>query len=602
MRRTRAWLGVAAALLCIGFARLQDAPADVPSGPATIRGRVVHAQRPDSVPGTTVVLYALGEQGRSGVRSTHADDEGRFVFESVPNDPHSVYLVSARSGEIPFIARVVFATGELEREVELSLSDTSSDTSQMSVGAARVQISLGCSLLSIRQAHTLHNGSDAVIYVPEGDRGKATPLLSVEMPAGASGFETALGEQGLDFADRTMRYWGPLYPGEQEIEFSYGVPQAGDLSLAIGFASGAADVRILTSLEGVRANGSALEPVVVAAHGAEHTLLGHTVGALRPGESLALSVALPASTPTQRLQTRETRIVLELDDAALDVQEQHEIRVAGEDRLTSAASAPLLCIPLPDQAQGLRFTSGARELGLARDASGALALHGPLPAGESILAMRYLVPVAGEPVRLERSFLTPLPRLSVLITDTGVIPESDRLHSLQPVRTEDRSYLQLEGLAIEAGETVALNLRRLSPRRGLPPVATAGLVLIAAAGALAFLISPLRSDRGAEREEPVLSPAALEREAVMRSLLDLDEDFETGKLEAEDHVRLRDELRARAVALLRAERRAEAPAEPRAAAAERCPGCDGAVRAGDRFCSTCGTRLVAPRANGDTGQ
>ena len=602
MRRTRAWLGVAVALLCAGFARSQDAPADVPSGPATIRGRLVHAQRPDSVPGTRVVLYALGAEGQSGVRSTNADDAGRFAFQGIPNDPNSVFLVSARSGEIPFMARVVFAAGELEREVELSLSDTSDDVSQLSVGAARVQIDRGCSLLSIRHTHTLHNDSAAVIYVPEGDRAERAPLLAVEMPAGASGFETALGDQGLDLAGRSVRYWGPLYPGEQEIEFSYGVSQAGDASLAIGFASGAADVQVLTSLEGVRANGSALEPVVVEAHGGEHTLHGHTVGPLQPGASLVLSVALAASTPTARLKTTEVRLVLELDDAALDVHEQHEIRVIGEDPLSSAASAPLLCIPLPERAEGLRFSSSAIEFGLARDPSGALALYGPLPPGESTLAMHYLMPVAGEPVRLERSFLTPLPRLSVLITDTGVIPESDRLHPLQPVRTQDRSYLHLEGLSIETGETVALDIRRLSQQSGLPPVGAVGLVLIAAAGALVFLIAPLRADRDTEPEEPELSPAGLEREAVMRSIRDLDEDFETGKLEAEDHTRLRDELRARAVALLRAEREGATPAAARTVASERCPGCNGAVRAGDRFCPACGTRLGAAQTDGDAGQ
>jgi hypothetical protein len=294
--------------------------------------------------------------------------------------------------------------------------------------------------------------------------------------------------------------------------------------------------------------------------------------------------------------------VLELDDAALDVHEQHEIRVAGEAPLSSAASAPLLCIPLPERAEGLRFSNSAIELGLARDPSGALALYGPLPPGESILAMHYLMPVAGDSMRLERSFLTPLPRLSVLITDTGVIPESARLHPLQPVRTQDRSYLHMEGLSIEAGETVALDIRRLSQRGGLPAVGAVGLVLIAAGGALVFLIAPLRADRDAERDEPEPSPAALEREAVMRSIRDLDEDFETGKLEAEDHSRLREELRARAVALLRAEREGAALAAARTEAPGRCPGCNAAVRAGDRFCPGCGTRLGAAQADGDAGR
>ena len=149
---------------------------------------------------------------------------------------------------------------------------------------------------------------------------------------------------------------------------------------------------------------------------------------------------------------------------------------------------------------------------------------------------------------------------------------------------------------------MALDIRRLSHEGGLPAAAAAGLVLIAAAGALVFLIAPLRAGGDAGPEEPELSPAALEREAVMRSIRDLDEDFETGKLEAEDHARLRDELRARAVALLRAQREEVAPATAQTAAPERCPGCNGAVRPGDRFCPACGTRLDIARADGDAGQ
>jgi hypothetical protein len=161
----------------------------------------------------------------------------------------------------------------------------------------------------------------------------------------------------------------------------------------------------------------------------------------------------------------------------------------------------------------------------------------------------------------------------------------------------------LEGLSIEAGETVTLDIRRLSQHGGMPSRAAVGLVLVAAAGALLFLITPLRGERNAEPGEPELSPAALEREAVMRSIRDLDEDFDTGKLEAEDHARLRDELRARAVALLRAEREgAAAPETTRAAALERCPGCSGAVRAEDRFCPACGAPLDAARADGEAGQ
>jgi hypothetical protein len=84
---------------------------------------------------------------------------------------------------------------------------------------------------------------------------------------------------------------------------------------------------------------------------------------------------------------------------------------------------------------------------------------------------------------------------------------------------------------------------------------------------------------------------------VYRAVEALDEDFETGKLSPDDHARMRAELRARAVALLQAERSGDAP-QPDAAPA--CPGCGAALRGTDRFCSQCGSPLEGPRQAGAT--
>ena len=72
-----------------------------------------------------------------------------------------------------------------------------------------------------------------------------------------------------------------------------------------------------------------------------------------------------------------------------------------------------------------------------------------------------------------------------------------------------------------------------------------------------------------------------ERESVLAALRDLEEDFETGKLDAADHAQMRGELRARAAALLAAERTAPAPPVPAAPpAVPACPSCAAPRRAG----------------------
>jgi hypothetical protein len=119
------------------------------------------------------------------------------------------------------------------------------------------------------------------------------------------------------------------------------------------------------------------------------------------------------------------------------------------------------------------------------------------------------------------------------------------------------------------------------------------------------MVAPLRAARpepaGSDEEEP--SAAARERGFVYDAIRDLDDDYELGKVSAEDHRALRDELRARAVALVRAER-SGAARPPDAAGAEEpateraCGACGAALRDADRFCSQCGAPVEAAGGRG----
>jgi len=278
------------------------------------------------------------------------------------------------------------------------------------------------------------------------------------------------------------------------------------------------------------------------------------------------------------------------------VDEIYDLSVDASLATPERSEAPRICIDLPEHAEDLRFSDASLALGLSRDPSGALAIHGPLKAGEVSLALRYNLPAHGADFDFERRFDAPVDLLTVLVADTGVLPRSERLHRRRPVITDDRSYAHLEGFSIAPDEKVALRLERLDAREALPRPAAAGLVVALAVGALAFLSAPLRSQRQAAPELPE-SREAVEREAVYRAIEDLDDDLDTGKISAEDYERLRGELRARAVSLLRAEREraaarpAVAPPAPRVA---YCASCGARVRAEDRFCSQCGGRLPDP--------
>jgi hypothetical protein len=291
-------------------------------------------------------------------------------------------------------------------------------------------------------------------------------------------------------------------------------------------------------------------------------------------------------------------IWLDLDDASLGVDEQYEFEVAGHTPLQATTDAPLLCLSLPAGAEDLRYSPRALEMGLVADSSGELTVYGPIPAGKSSLALRYRLASGEPPVVFERRFPRNVALLSVFVADTHLLAESDRLHRLRPVRGQTRTYLHLEGFGIEPERPVSLQLTPLPPHRALSKLALAGFAAAAALGAAGFLVSPLRG-RG---EGPALLQTAVpsiteERESVYEAIRDLDEDLEDGKVSEADHAALRSELRAQAIDLLEAERRAaEAPVAPTAPEAfARCPRCRVAISQDAVYCSQCGAHLGVTR-------
>src|SRR6185436_17761587 len=119
---------------------------------------------------------------------------------------------------------------------------------------------------------------------------------------------------------------------------------------------------------------------------------------------------------------------LELDDAALEVEQQIEVVAESDGAPLASAAVPLLCIPLPADTSELRFSSETFGAGLRRDPSGDVAIHGPLPAGTSQIALSYRLPATAEGISLVERFDRALPLLSVLVADNGVITDTPRLH------------------------------------------------------------------------------------------------------------------------------------------------------------------------------
>jgi hypothetical protein len=603
MTSPRAAAGLILLLLAASAAAQEGHPApggggpDVPAGDAAVIGRLSHAPGPNAVAETDVLLYAMSPDGSGGLRRGRTNEKGEFRFDGVSNAPDLVYLVGTRRGEVPFGTRFQFRAGEREHHVQLAVSDPVSDASRTAATGLEIRVDRGCTHLRIAHRHTIRTVGDRAVFVPASERATAKPIFEVELPAEAEGFEAVAGGEGLVLDGRRVRFWGPAYPeGEQTIEFGYGMPLA-TTSFAVGFPSAAPAPTVLAPQGVVAVSSDALRAAP------DRTVDEQRYAALRGapiavGGSLALAVAgsAPEVTP---VKTPRALLQLELDDAALEVEQHVEVVADGEGAPLTSPATPLLCIPLPENASELRFSSDTLAAGLRRDPSGDLAIHGPLPRGTTQLAMSYRLPATSAGASLAQRFDRALPLLSVLVADNGVVVETTRLHRRQSARFDERTFLHLEAFAVEPGEEIDLGLHRTPPAAAGSRAAPASFALFAGLAAFGFLLHPLRGRPGGAATAPEADVTSLERIAIVRSLEALDEDLETGKLSAEDHAAMRSELRARAAALLLAPPTA-APVAPAAAAAPAprfCSACGAAVRPVDAFCSQCGNKLArAPAA------
>ncbi len=571
---------------------------DVPPGPARLEGRVVREGRPNEVADLEVVLYALPSGSPPGLRRTRTDASGGFAFEGISNDPETAYLIGARVGEVPFPGeRMSFAPDELDRRVEIRVAEPTTDPTPISVAETTLRLDWIGGRLVVTEVSRLRNASERVFYVPVAQRERLAPAFRTDLPEGAAELTGPLGimPEGLARREEEVAFFGPVYPGEQELTFSYALPaKEGTTALRKRYPAGAGSARVLVPERGPTVSA----PALVAGEDTDIDGRGYrtlSAGALRPGATVSLDVTLPeAQTDLAALSVDEVRAFLEQDGAALTVREEHRLQVAGDRVLVATPGEALYRIGLPDDARDIRFATDPPGLSLLPDPDGGIAVAGPLPAGASTVELLYHLPVEDgrSQVTLQSSAAVPL--LSVFVADTGLDLQSERLHRRRPVRTEDRTYLHLEAFEAEPGERVTLDiasLRRGGSGRSLALAAT----LLGAAVVAALLMAPLRRRDAAPvaDAEPAESAQGSEREALYAAMRDLEEDFETGKLSSADHTLLREELRGRAAVLLQTEREAARQRPPVVAPPTECSACGAVLRPADRFCGQCGVPVAA---------
>jgi len=222
-------------------------------------------------------------------------------------------------------------------------------------------------------------------------------------------------------------------------------------------------------------------------------------------------------------------------------------------------------------------------------------LRGPVLPGEQgqSLQIEYdLEPVDGG-FATDIAIPTTVADLAVYVQDFGIDVDAGELHPARPARQDDLIYQAFIGFDIPAGTSLPLRVRPLPPAQPFPQTLIALLAALGAGALFFFVIAPIVRQalaRGATARD--VEPESPAKAALAAALHDLEHDFETGKLSAEDRERLRADLRREALAALARERLGPAPddAAPLPPALKPCS-CGRVPSAGDRFCAACGSAL-----------
>jgi hypothetical protein len=594
-----------------------------PQGNGVLTVRVVHPTRPADAAGIAIALYALSADGTPGFASGETNADGVLTFSGISTDPAIVYLVGARYQEIPFGERVTFASGEATARAEIQIIEPTDQTAGVTIKELRVRIDWMGDKILVSEVLNLSNPGDRVIQLQEDNRDRSI----VVRPIGplASEFSAGPGSIGAGIAleNGGVRFWGPLYPGEQRVEYRYSLPiptEGGVLNLPVELAQDAGRIVVVAGTGGLEVQGPQLIASSDVKSDSGQPLKAWARAGLAAGEVFDIELTLPESRRDASLVSIPRGDVwLELDDTRMTARFDLKIEVAPGAPVAGTPDAPLLRISIPTGATLQGVAPEVESLGLIPRDDGGFDLVGPIGPGTTTLGYSVHMPTGPEGIDLGMRFPRDIETLNVLIADTGLALNSGRLHRRRPFRSGTRNFLHREAFNVSSDETVDLTLEPIRAT-GLSESASFALTIAAAAAGAFFLFAPLRTS--VRREAPADTPQTLiqaEREAIYIAIDDLEHDFETAKIVEADYTQMRDGLRKQAIALLRSEREAAAqpapqhgldaasaipatpptPATPAASAVATsppttsgyCPHCGKTVSSIWRFCSHCGGDL-----------
>lgn len=231
----------------------------------------------------------------------------------------------------------------------------------------------------------------------------------------------------------------------------------------------------------------------------------------------------------------------------------------------------VLAFPLPEGATDLNVSDGALGERFIQSSNGFIDLQ-PLPPGQNSrqILFRYSLPYTGASLDLVRSLPYPAKAVNALIADAGEKVTSPDLTDSGRRDTQNGSYFNFNATDWPANKQVRLTITNLPSGAGTG-VATAagaatgaggmnkmlifGLIALAAGIAAVVVALPLIRSRALAAGGPS-AVAAMDRDALIEALAELDQSYESGEIGESAYRDERLRLKAQLRDLMRRERAA----------------------------------------------
>ena len=266
--------------------------------------------------------------GAPGLRRTSAGRDGRFRFAGIDDDPSTTYLLGARYAGVSPRGPASSSRPARRRTRRDARRRRHRRRRPRSRRELRVRIDWLGDRLVANETLTLEPGRRTIFVPPEARaaRRACRDPSSPPAPAPRAARSAVLPRRA---ARRALRWFGPLFPGENEVEFVYEVPVA-ERGRVTARSSRRRSVCVSVLPAGrPRARGTGSSRRREPHLGRSYT---QWQGELPTPASRSRCGCRRPARPRPRSSLAEVRVIGELDDAALVGREEHVIRVEARRR------------------------------------------------------------------------------------------------------------------------------------------------------------------------------------------------------------------------------------------------------------------------------